>query len=62
MNPLLVEFLKTAAPAAIAFIKDKFAEAHPTEPTPTDEEVLAAWPGLRDASLAKDEAFRREGT
>jgi hypothetical protein len=62
MNPLLITFLETATPEIIAFIKGKFAEKHPTEPTPSDEEVLTAWVGLRDSSLAKDDAFRREGT
>lgn len=45
------------APAAISLLKGLFAKHNPSEPTPTDQEVIAAWTQAYTSSLAKDELW-----
>ena len=61
VNPILIAFGEAAAPQVVAFLKGLWAGRHPTEPPLNDEQVQALWPVVRDASIAKDDAFRAEG-
>lgn len=58
MNPALIALAIQEAPQAIALLKGLFKQAHPNDPEPTDEEILAAWHTAFAASLAKDEAWQ----
>jgi hypothetical protein len=57
MNQNLINVAIAQAPAVIGFLKEAFLEAHPTDPQPTDEEVIAAYHSAFASSIAKDEAY-----
>lgn len=57
MNPALVSLAIQEAPAAISAIKALFSKQNPSEPPPTDEQVIAAYKAAFESSLAKDEAW-----
>lgn len=56
MNPLF-QLAIQETPAIIALLKEAFAKSNPDAPTPTDEEVIAAYESAFRSSLAKDEAW-----
>lgn len=56
MNPLLVVALQEA-PNVIELFRTMFLSQHPKEPTPTDEEVMAALESAFQSSRSKDEAW-----
>lgn len=56
MNPLLALALQETPTIIDALVK-KFSAAHPDEPTPTSEEVIAAYQQAFTSSLAKDDAW-----
>jgi len=53
----LVGVLIENMPGIIDLAKELFAKNHPTEPVPTDEEVIAAYQQALASSLAKDAAW-----
>lgn len=53
----LVGVLIENMPGIIDLAKTLFAQTHPTEPVPTDEEVIAAYQQALASSLAKDAAW-----
>ena len=56
MNPLILLAIKEL-PTIISGLRAVFHRAHPDEPVPTDEEVIAAFNLAYRSSLAKDEAW-----
>jgi hypothetical protein len=54
MNPLVLLAIQEA-PTIIATLKSLFAKAHPGDPEPTNEEVIAAYQQALASSLAKDD-------
>jgi hypothetical protein len=54
--PLVMLAIKEA-PGIIRLLREAFARQHPTEPLPTDEEVIAAFDAAFKSSLAKDNAW-----
>lgn len=57
MNPLLVNIAIQELPELIAFLRIQFRKQNPTEPTPTNKEVIAAYESALASSLAKDAAW-----
>ena len=57
MNAALVSLAIQEAPTAISAIKALFSKQNPSEPAPTDEQVIAAYRTAFESSLAKDEAW-----
>jgi len=53
----LLSIAISEAPVAISLLKDLFNSRNPGVPTPTSEEVIAAWTSAFQSSLAKDEAW-----
>lgn len=51
----LVTVLIQNIPGIIELAKELFAQNHPTEPVPTDEEVILAYQQALASSLAKDQ-------
>jgi hypothetical protein len=56
MNPLVALAIQET-PALIALLRAGFVHAHPDQPEPTSEEVLAAYEAAFASSRAKDEAW-----
>jgi hypothetical protein len=53
----LVTVLIQNMPGIIDLARQLFAQNHPTEPVPTDEEVIAAYQQALASSLAKDQIW-----
>lgn len=53
MSPLLT-LLLGKGPELIRLIKQWWADTHPGEPVPTEEEIKAAWVQAAALSLSKD--------
>lgn len=56
MNPI-IQVALTQLPDILRAFKDLFHAQHPTEPVPTDAEVIAAYQAALAASLAADAAW-----
>lgn len=54
MSPLLALIIQEV-PGIIEFIKQQFAKAHPGDPEPTEEQIVAAWIQAAASSIAKDD-------
>lgn len=57
MNPELVNLAIQEVPGVIALLKSVFAKTNPDAPTPTNEDVIAAYQSALASSLAKDAAW-----
>ncbi len=57
MNPALLTVAITELPALIGFLRVAFTKAHPGDPLPTEEDVLAAYRTAIESSLAKDDQW-----
>ena len=57
MNDQLISIAIQEAPAAIALVRALFVKRHPTDPVPTDEEIIGAYQSALASSLAKDAAW-----
>lgn len=57
MNPLLLKIAIDEGPAVIGLLKLAFGRAHPGQPEPTSEEVIAAYESAFASSIARDEAW-----
>lgn len=55
MKDQLLNLAIQEAPDVINFLKTRWALNHPTEPTPSNEEVIAAWNAAFASSLAVDD-------
>ena len=57
VDPRLVMLAAQELPAIIGYLKGLFAKAHPGEPEPSSEDVIATYQALFASSLATDEAW-----
>lgn len=57
MNETLLKFILAETPGIIEWAKIVFKKRNPDEPTPTDEEVIAAYKRAFESSLAKDDEW-----
>jgi hypothetical protein len=57
VNAALVSLALQEAPAAISAIKALFGKQNPSEPPPSDEQVIAAYRTAFQSSLDKDEQW-----
>lgn len=57
MNPQLLNVAIQELPAIIGWLKGAFHQNNPTDPVPTDEEVIAAYEAAVASSLARDEQW-----
>lgn len=57
IDPRLVMIAVDEGPAIVQWLKDAFAKAHPGDPVPTSDEVIAAYGALFTSSLATDDQW-----
>ena len=57
MNPALLNVAITELPAVIGFLRLAFTKAHPDDPLPTNDDVIAAYQEALRSSLAKDDQW-----
>lgn len=57
MNQQLLDVAIAELPGVISWLKSAFAKAHPDQPQPTSEEVIAAYQAAYTQSLAIDDAI-----
>jgi hypothetical protein len=60
VDPRLVSVIIDETPAVIALVQSLFVKKHPTEPTPSSADVIAAWETVYSESLARDEQILRD--
>jgi len=57
MTPQLIAIAIQELPSLIGLLREAFVKHAPTEPVPTDEQVLAAFEQAFQSSRAKDQAW-----
>ncbi len=57
IDPRLLSVAITELPTVIDLLKSAFRRAHPDQPAPTSEEVIAAYQSALRTSLATDDAY-----
>lgn len=57
MNPMLLQLAVELTPEVFAWFKTAFGKKNPTQPEPTDADVIAAFNVAFVSSLAKDDQW-----
>lgn len=57
VNVLLLQLAIQELPVVIELVRQVFMKHNPTEPLPTDEDVIAAFNAAYESSIAKDTAW-----